>query len=241
MILKICILSLILMSVAWSAEEPNKIVENADRHRGFETDVSFDVSVTDFISQKKIRESRYNVLQKTLDQIIVNSTLPENERGKKLLFSVESLWFYTPDIKRATRVSLQQRLTGEISNGDLAHANYRGDYDAKIISEEKINNRNTWKLRLTAKKKSVTYSLIIYWIEKETYEPVRAIFQTASGKALKFCEYANSKKILGRDLITQIKITDALRTSHYSLLNYFNYKKNKLDDSLFSKDALGND
>ena len=228
-------------SISLSAVLPQEIVSKADDHRGFNSDFSFEVSVKEFSGPKNIRETRYSVLVKNEGHSLVSTLSPASQKGRKFLFVDENLWFYTPDIKRATRVSLQQRLTGEVSNGDLAHSNFRGDYIPKIIGEEKIDSKMAWKLVLKAKKKSATYPAITYWVEKNTFLPIKAVFQTASGKTLKFCEYRAIKKILGRVLITELKITDALRPTHQSVLFYSNFKREKLDDSLFNKDALGNE
>ena len=39
------------------------------------------------------------------------------------------------------RLSLSQRLTGEVSNGDLARANFAGDYKPKLLRTETVDGR----------------------------------------------------------------------------------------------------
>lgn len=40
---------------------------------------------------------------------------------------------FMPDVSQPVRLSLAQRLTGQVANGDLARANFASDYHPKIL------------------------------------------------------------------------------------------------------------
>jgi outer membrane lipoprotein-sorting protein len=240
-LLALSVFSSVLHSGTASAQSAQEIVEKADKHRTLGANTTFVVSVNDFAGARKLHETRYRVAVKNENLTLVTGLFPDNQKGRKLLFSGDNLWFFTPDIKRSTRISLQQRLTGEVANGDLANTNYKDDYSAEMAGEETLGSRKTWKLNLKSKSKTATYDGVTYWVEKGTFIPVKAAFRTSGGKVLKNCDYKGIKKIYGIDVVTEMDIVDALKTTRRSVLNYSNFKKEKLDDSLFNKDALGSD
>ena len=66
------------------------------------------------------------------------------------------MWIFTPNIKRPVRISLEQKLTGEVANGDIARTNFSEDYTPEIQSEENIGAVKAWKLNLKSKDKKTT-------------------------------------------------------------------------------------
>lgn len=57
---------------------------------------------------------------------------PPRDKGKVLLSDWYDLWFYTPELRRPVPVSRQQRLIGQISNGDVIVTNFEYAYDATL-------------------------------------------------------------------------------------------------------------
>jgi outer membrane lipoprotein-sorting protein len=148
------------------------------------------------------------------------------------------LWLYLPSVKRATRISLQQRLTGEVSNGDLARSNLFEDYVPKSIKSQKMGNLPCYVLDLKAKSKIATYRRIQLWIQQSDSRPVRADFYALSGKILKSSEYSEFEEVLGLPRATKVVIRDALDPKRESHLKYSDFKRESLDESFFSKDGL---
>ena len=71
-----------------------------------------------------------------------------------------------PEVSQPVRISLAQRLTGQVANGDLARANFSGDYNPKIVRTESIGNEKYLVLELTAVDRSVTYQRVMYWVNE---------------------------------------------------------------------------
>lgn len=217
----------------------NEIIKKSDEMRFIETDVSFKVEVVDYKGTSETK-TQYKVYSKGSEMSRVETTFPDRQAGRKLLMKGNDLWLFTPDIKRPTRVSMQQRLTGEVANGDISRTNFASDYEAELLSEEKLDGSDMYHLSLKQKRDGVTYPAIEYWVKKSGFAPYQAVFKTDAGKALKTATYKNPKKFLNRLMITTIEIKSALNPEQRSVLNFSGYKKESLDESYFNKETLSN-
>jgi len=226
---------------AFAAETADQIVRKADDARGPKIPYSFTARVTNY-NGSEVQDNTYRVSSKGTDLSLVAQTEPTRLQGRKLLMKGRDLWLYTPEIKRPTRIGFEQRLTGEVSNGDLARTHFAADYNSVLKGQEKVggpSGKMCYKLHLTAKTKEVTYREIDYWVEKTTYYPLKAQFFAISGKLLKSAIYSDFKPILGHNRLTKTIIQDALQPSKRSVLIYTKQKKENFDDSFFSKESLG--
>ncbi|MBI1859844.1 MAG: outer membrane lipoprotein-sorting protein [Deltaproteobacteria bacterium] len=224
---------------AWAAgPSGDDLVKRADEARFPSGAVSFSVKVTDKTESSE-KETLYRVDTKDGDLSLVTTQAPPRLKGRKLLMRENDLWLYLPSIERPTRVSAQQRLTGEVANGDIAHTAFARDYSAEVKGISVIDKELCFELLLTARNKGVTYHSIRYWIQKRNNYPVKAEFYALSGKALKTGVYSHFQPVLGRPRMTQLVITDALKPTHQSILLYSDFKTESFDDRHFSKDRLG--
>ncbi len=126
------------------------IVEKADRIRfpqeGFEVDVEVKVS-----SGGEVTETRgYRILSKGNENTVVMVTEPSSERGQIILMRGRDLWVFLPSVSQPVRLSLSQRLTGQVANGDLARANFAGDYNPRILRTEMVDGRELLRARSSA-------------------------------------------------------------------------------------------
>lgn len=230
-----------LLCTSALALTPDEMVKKADSARVPDGSIVFQVRVLDEGSTSAQKETRFRVSSKTTDEhnySLVETTFPERLQGRKLLMRDNDLWLYLPTISRPTRISLQERLSGEVSNGDIARTNFTGDYQASLVGNETVDGKKCVKLLLKAKHKNVTYSQVDYWIDAKTYAPVKAAFYALSGKLLKTGEYSAPKMILGSNRLTHLLIKDALQPSKRSLVEFSEFKRADLSDSTFNKETL---
>jgi outer membrane lipoprotein-sorting protein len=212
------------------------VVKKADLKRGLGViPHSFTVTITNSGSDKV---EAYKVSFKDINTTLSEQTAPERARGRKMLMKDYDMWLYTPNIKKPLRISLEQKLSGEVSYGDIARTNYAEDYDAKLLSTETINNAEVYKIQLIAKNKKVTYGKIEYLVNKKDNAPVEATFFALSGKALKRAEFQDFKMIKGLTRSTKMLIHDFLAKDKTSTLIFSGHTPETFDDSLFNKDRL---
>lgn len=221
-----------------AAIDARSIVEKADRIR-FPAD-GFEVTVT-VRSQgaDKAQETRkYQVLSKGNENTVVMVTEPAAERGQIILMKGRDLWVFMPEVSQPVRLSLAQRLTGQVANGDLARANFSGDYNPQVLRAETIDGEPYWVLELTAVDRGVTYQRVVYWVHQASNAPFKAEFYSLSNRLLKRCRYDNFQKAAGNVRPMRLVMEDALRVSEQSVLEYSAMKPRDLPDKVFTKEYL---
>ena len=219
-------------------ELAKSIVEKADRVRfpGEAFEVAVAISTSAPGEPEDVR--RYRVLAKGHDNTIVMATEPASDRGQILLMKGRDLWIFLPTVSQPVRLSMAQRLTGQVANGDLARANFAGDYTAKLLRTETVEKDSFHVLELTAIDRSVTYHRILYWVRQANFWPVKAEFYSVSERLLKTCLYQNYRIMAGRERPTRLVMQNALLKDEESVLEYSNMRLRDLPDKMFTKDFL---
>jgi len=218
--------------------EARMIVEKADQVRFPADGFQVDVSITTTGSGPSTEVRKYRVLSKGNTNSVVMVTEPASERGQILLMKGRDLWVFMPDVSQPIRLSLSQRLTGQVANGDLARANFAADYNPKLLRSEKIGNEDFHVLELIGVDRSVTYQRVHYWVREKDFWPHKAEFYSLSNRLLKTCRYENYKTMEGRKRPTRLVMEDALRGGEQSVLEYGGMKLRDLPDKIFTKDYL---
>jgi len=168
---------------------------------------------------------------------------PARDVGKLILFNGTNMWFYDPSSKASVRISPQQRLLGQASNGDVATVNLARDYSAKLVGEEKLLdadrvNRDCWHLDLKAATDQAVYSRVEYWVEKGTYRQVKGKFYSDSGRLLKIAYYHKYEKLLGSDMPTETIVIDAVNQNLVTTMAVSDLRNQEIPDSWFQRDFL---
>jgi outer membrane lipoprotein-sorting protein len=215
-----------------------KMVEEADRTRFPSEGFQVDVAIVTTGKDKAPDERRYRVLSKGTENTVVMVTEPASERGQILLMKDHDLWVFLPNVSQPVRLSLAQRLTGQVANGDLARANFAGDYHARLLRTEMLQGEKYNVLELTAVDRSVTYQRVLYWVRDSNSAPHRTEFYSASNRLLKTCTYDRFERVLGKLRPTRLVMEDALRSGEQSVLDYSGMKLRDLPDKVFTKDYL---
>ena len=214
------------------------IIERADRVRfpaeGFE--VSVTITTTTPAGPGEPR--KYKILSKGNENTVVMTVEPAAERGQILLMKGHDLWVFLPSVSQPVRLPASQRLTGTVANGDLARANFSGDYKPQLLRTEKVDGEAMHVFELIAVDRSVTYHRVLYWIRQSNQWPYKAEFYSLSERLLKTCLYQNFEKSAGRVRPTRLVMQDALRKGEESTLDYADMRLRDLPDKIFTKDYL---
>ena len=232
-----------LCATTWSAapvlaaeQDPAQIVARVDAIRFPSSDFQVDISIEsrDTGSDPDIR--KYRVLSKGKEDSVVLTMEPASERGQAMLMKGRDLWVFLPRVSQPVRLSLSQRLTGQVANGDLARANFSGDYNAALAGTETIDGRRTDVLELTAAERGVTYARVKLWVDADNGRPTKSEFY--SGRLLKSCSYEDYREIAGEVRPTRLVMTDALKEGKVSVLVYDDMLPREIPARLFTKEYL---
>ena len=220
------------------AELARDILEKSDQIRFPREGFQVDVTVTTTAPGQADDTHKYRILSKGNENSVVMTTEPASERGQTLLMKGRDLWIFMPSVSQPVRISLSQRLTGQVANGDLARANFTGDYTPTILRTDIIDGEKYWVLELVGVDKSVTYHKVLYWVRQPNFWPYRAEFYSLSNRLLKTARYENFENVLGKLRPTRLVMEDALRKDEESVLKYSGMKLRELPDKIFTKDYL---
>lgn len=225
-------------SHAEDTDQAKTIVAKADEIRfprdGFQ--VIIDINST--AGGEQAEERKYRILSKGNENTIVQTIEPASDRGQAMLMRGRDLWVFMPNVSQPVRLSLAQRLTGQVANGDLARANFSGDYEPKILRTDTLDGDKTYVMELTAVDRGVTYAKVLYWVRQADNRPVKAEFYSLSDRLLKVCRYEKYKELGGRVRPTQLVMEDALKKGDVSVLRYSQMTAKDLPDRVFTKQYM---
>ena len=163
---------------------------------------------------------------------------PPSERGKSLLSVFDKLWYYEQKLRRPIPISRQQRLIGQVSNGDVVATDFDLSYISKLAGIEDCEGRKCYRLELQRRWPHVTYPKINYWVDVETYRPFKAEFLASGDKVLKRAWYKDYKSVLGVARPHEIYIEDSLKKEQYTRMLYSNVRLEEVPEAYFQKEYL---
>ena len=241
--LTFCACALMIVAAAASnaaidEAELQTMLEKSDQLRFPREGFQVEVSIASTAPGNEVENRKYRILSKGNENTIVITTEPASEKGQILLMKSRDLWAFLPNISQPVRLSLSQRLTGEVSNGDLARANFSGDYTPKLLRSETIDGDAYHVLELNAVDRGVTYHRVLYWVRQSDYRPHKAEYYSLSDRLLKTCTYRNFQKMAGQMRPTRLVMEDALKQNEQSVLEYSNMRLRELPDKMFTKEYL---
>jgi hypothetical protein len=174
---------------------------------------------------------------------LVRYAAPARDVGKLVLLGDGNMWFYDPASKASVRISAQQRLVGQASNGDVLTVNLAHDYKARLLGNERIDDadhqsRDTWHLELTAATSAAAYARLETWIEKGTMRTVKSKFYSDSGRALKIAYFRRYEAALGAVRPLEIIIIDAVDPHLITKVTASDYRSEDVQDAWFQREYL---
>lgn len=174
---------------------------------------------------------------------LIRYVAPARDANKLILFNGKDLWFYDPSSKASVRMSPQQRLMGQASNGDVVTVNFALDYQALSATEEDVQDgdrkpRHCYRLELVQRTSDATYARILMWVEKGSYQPVKAAFYSDSGKLLKKTYYRRYAMQLGAVRPTETIIIDGLDPQWVTVMRFSDMVKREVPEAWLQRDYL---
>lgn len=207
------------------------LLEEIDKYRNPSDAYSMMVRI---VSTKEKEPSSFLVYLKGNNKTLIKVLGPKKTLGRNMLMIGENMWVYVPNIRRSVRISLNQKLTGEASNGDISRMRWSGDYSHKIEKKD----AKQWELHLEATKQGLTYSKIRVWVDAKDKRPLKAEFLTLSGKIIKTATYEDYQKVLGMMRPAKIHIVDHLQKDQYSDIFIDKMENKSFPDSMFTEKSL---
>ena len=226
----------------------NQIIEQSDKIRNPSGSYKMDANITVYENGVVKDEMEVTIHSKPdedsgMYRTLVEIIKPKKDRAKLILRNSQDLWFFDPSSKASVRISPQQRLLGQVSNGDVMSSNFALDYESNLIGEEQIRDsskklQDCYHVKLKAINEKVTYPLIEYWVSKGNFHPIKGKFYTESGRLLKVAYYRSFKPVLGVNRPTQVLIIDSLDTKKITKMSFSDFSEAEIPDYWFQRNWL---
>ena len=174
---------------------------------------------------------------------LVRYKAPARDANKLILFNGKDLWFFDPASKASIRLSPQQRLLGQASNGDVVTVNFAKDYQATSAGEEETQDgdrqlRRCHRLTLAAATPDAVYHRIEMWVDAGSSRPVKARFYSDSGTLLKTAYYRRYQKVFGIERPTETVIIDGLEPDWITVMRYSDWVRREVPEAWLQRDYL---
>jgi len=239
---------LVLPLAARADDDAQALLSASDAVRNPTGSFSVRVALTEFRKGKQTSASVLTVYSKPARDSgqynnLVRFVAPARDAGKLMLRHGFDLWFYDPATRASVRISPQQRLLGQASNGDVMSTNLARDYRAERAGTETVKDgegqsRQTVRLRLTALRTDVPYALVDYWIDAASQRPVMARFYTTEGRLLKTAYLRKFQLQLGMMRPTETVIIDGLDPEWVTLMQTSQFTQSEVPDEWLQRDYL---
>lgn len=231
-------------------QKARNIIRQADRVRAPAEPIRYTLTLTEYkgaddasgrqqvldVSMRFYKPSEQ--VEKGDAKALVRFVSPVRDKGKALLSDMDKMWYYAPDLRRPIPISRQQRLLGQVSNGDVVAADFDYAYISTLIGEEPCGKSVCYKLSLKRRWNWVAYPAITYWVEKTTSRPYRVDFLSTENVVIKRSLYNDYQQILGAMRPTKITVQDVLRKDAYTTMKYTDVRPESLPESQFQKEYL---
>jgi outer membrane lipoprotein-sorting protein len=233
---------------ALAAPDAQAILADSDAVRNPLKPFSVTVNLLEYRNAKQTDTNTLTVYSKADNtsgqyRSLIRFVAPQRDANKLMLKNGNDLWFYDPSSQASIRLSPQQRLLGQASNGDVVTVNLAKDYKAELQGEEELTDgervmRRAHKLNLAAVSPDVSYHRVEMWVDTTSSRPIKARFFAESGHLLKTAYYRKFQPQLGRERPTEVVIIDGLDPAWVTVLRYSDYALRDVPDAWLQRDYL---
>ena len=237
-----------MAGVVQASPDAQSILAASDEVRNPSRPFAVTVTLLEYRSAKLSDENSLTVYSKAdaaggQYRTLVRFVAPQRDLNKLMLKSGNDMWFFDPSSQASIRLSPQQRLLGQASNGDVVTVNLAKDYKAELLAEEDTadgekQTRRAYKLGLSAVSPDVTYHRVEMWVDAASSRPIKARFFSESGHLLKTAYYRKYQPQLGRERPTEVVIIDGLDPAWVTVLRYSDYAWRDIPDAWLQRDYL---
>ena len=191
------------------------IIKKVDKNMSADTQISESAMVIH--GKRKSRTITSKGYSKGEKNSFTEYLSPAREAGTKMLKLEDRLWIYSPSTDRTIQLS-GHMLRQSVMGSDMSYEDAMEDrkltemYHSTILSEEVLDERNTWKLELIAKVDDATYHKRMIWVDQERFVPLKEELFAKSGQLLKKTTMSDIQQIDGRWYPKKMNYKDMLKT-----------------------------
>lgn len=238
----IVLLSLLLSQVAFGITG-QEILKKIDDLTSLEQDGTAKVKLTiaETGQSTKVQEMLY-YRQDSSDSFLIVILSPANEKGNGYLKNKDNMWLYKKNTRTFQFINSDENIGGsDATADDFEEKKLSAEYNVVgKIEETKIASRNAYKFEVKAKTKDVKDPKRIYWVDQETFLPLKVQNFSLSGTLMETIEFGAYKKIDNSFLATKTLVTDEFEKGNKTLVELSDFSTKPIESKVFTKAYLEN-
>lgn len=209
------VLAVTLSAPGLSALTADEIVERMEQNQTHPTSyIEGEMIISDRFGD---RVSTFEAYTEGQERYLLEFT-SRDEQGQRVLRHQDDLYLYYPDARETIRITgsaLRDSLLGsDISYEDMTGGRGLADnYRFRLLGQEEVDGRPTYKIELEARATNVAYARQIYWVDSEQFVMRRSEQFARSGRKLKLTEVLETIEQGNYIFPSRIRITDQTRRS----------------------------
>ncbi len=179
------------------------------------------------------------------DYALTLITAPPGEKGQTFLKRGNEMWHWMPSIGRLINLPPSMMSQGwmgsDYTNDDiLKESSMVVDYNHTLLSEEKVNGRTCYKIRMVPKEDAaVVWGEVIIWISKEHFNQLKAKYYDEDGELVRTEILSEVKKMDNRMIPTRIEVIPEEEKGKKTVLELKEAEFNRdIPDSFFSQQNM---
>lgn len=238
-----------LFSQAFADEaSPQDILSIVDKYRLPQKPFTLSSHLVEFKNGKQSQSLAMKVFS-TLDaqthhmKTMVRFLKPLKDSGKLMLKSDSDIWLFDPNGKSTIRISPQQRLIGQASNGDVVSVNLASQYKPVPLGIEMITDGSNSEvealsIQLDRLSPHSYYFSGKLWVDTDNHKPIKLNFYSESGVLVKSMYFRKFKPFLGHERASELVIFDGLNPKWITLISYSNFEESDIPMHLYQKNKM---
>ena len=223
---------------ALTGEEIIQRMERNERHSSMHSTGSLQIS------------DRFGTRTKTFisvaagdDRSLLEFTNPE-EAGQKILRLEDEIYLYFPEAEEV--IHLQgAALRENVLGSDFSYEDMTGtssildDYAVELEGSEAIDGHDSYRLRLTAKRRDVVYPIQVVWIDAEQFVTRRVEQFSRRGRPLKQMAISDYRLVGDKLIAVRLEMSDLMKKDSRTVFVIDTIEVDvPIDEELFSLEEL---
>ncbi|TNE70129.1 outer membrane lipoprotein-sorting protein [bacterium] len=159
-------------------------------------------------------------------------TQPARDKGTVFLKRKNEIWNWVPNIGRSVKLPpsmmMQSWMGSDFTNDDLVkESSVLEDYSHEMLSEETIDGKPAWKIKLTPKPDSpVVWGKVIMWITQKDFHQLKTEFYDEDDFLVNTLIGSEIKTFDGRSLPSKMEMIPADKPGNKTVFVYEDLKFN---------------
>jgi outer membrane lipoprotein-sorting protein len=245
----IVLFSAIALQSAYAAPKPSDIIRKIDVMMEQIGDISVKVSLVQNKARQGVKNYEFLYFRRDkTDEFLIIATAPDIDKGNGYLRAGENFWMYRQNTRTFQHISRDESIMGtDAKGGDFEKKKIQdlykpvtGSGGTETVTEETLGKKRVYKFTLIAKVKDVTYPKQVYWVETDTFLPLKIQSYSLSGTLMQTAYYPKWTRIDGKYIPIQHIYADEFEKGNKTIVELSGISTKTLDPKIFTKAYLEN-